>query len=229
MTDTGSGIKAINPATAVVIKIITSSVTTTIPPTAPAFQAISGGFRVLFAQGTSWLNAVSDNGFAVNDGEAFTWEIVATDVAGNSATLTGSDLDITIDISAPSAIASETGTSFDVASDSESSNDNTSVKVTFNEALDASTVQAADFRVAEVTPSDVTVGTGDFAARVYLTVATLSPDAKPEVKVVSAISDLAGNSLDDDTVASTDKLSPTMTVTLSQALAVEDDAVKITV
>jgi hypothetical protein len=229
VTDTGSGIKATEPASAVEIKIITPSDTTTIASTAPAFQAISNGFRVLFAQGTSWLNAVGANGFAVKDGEAFTWQIVATDVAGNTATLTGSDLDITIDISAPGAIASETGTSFDVASDSESSNDNTSVKVTFNEALDASTVQAADFRVAEVTPSDVTVGTGDFADIVYLTVATLSPDAKPEVKVVSAISDLAGNSLDDDTVASTDKLSPTMTVTLSQALAVEDDAVKITV
>ena len=230
VTDVGSGIKATDPASSVTITIQNPSVTTTIGDTKPAFQAIADGFRVIFAQGTSWLSAVGDGGFAVKDGEAFTWAIVATDVAGNSATLTGGDLDITIDISSPHATASVTGTSFDAADETEGTDDATAVKVTFNEALDDSTVAVSDFTVAGVVPTDVIVGTTDATDNsVYLTVATLAPDAKPVVKVVADIQDLAGNILNDETIASTDGLAPSMTVAVSQALAVEDDLVEVTV
>ena len=230
VTDVGSGIKATDPASAVTITLQNPSATTTIGPTKPAFQAIADGFRVIFAQGTSWLSSVDGGGFAAKDGEAFTWKIVATDVAGNSATLTGSDLDITIDISSPDGTASVTGTSFDAADETESTDDATAVKVTFNESLDDSTVAVSDFTVAGVVPTAVIVGTTDATDNiVYLTVATLAPDAKPEVKVVADIQDLAGNILNDDTIASTDGLAPSMTVTVSQALAVEDDAVEVSV
>jgi hypothetical protein len=228
VTDTGSGIKATDPASAVVIKI-RGSATTTISSTAPAFQSISDGFRVLFAQGTSWLDAVADGGFGATDSTGFTWEIVATDVAGNATTLTGAELDITIDLVAPDATAAETGTSFDATAETEGTDSTTSVKVTFNEDLDAATVAASDFTVAGVAPTAVTVGTDAFTANVYLTVATLGADDEPEVKVVGSVSDLAGNALTDDTIASSDNISPTMTNTVSHALADLEDEVKVTV
>jgi hypothetical protein len=230
VTDVGSGIKATDPASAVVIKIRTSA-TTTIAATAPAFQAIADGFRVLFAQGTSWLdaNTGAGTGFAAVDSTAFTWEIIATDVAGNATTLTGADLDITIDLTAPDATAAETGTSFDATAETEGSDSTTTVKLTFSEDLDSATVAASDFTVAGVVPTAAVVGTSDFTAIVYLTVATLASDDKPEIKVVGSVSDLAGNALTDDTVASTDNIAPTMTNTMSHALSVVDDEVKVTV
>jgi hypothetical protein len=70
-------------------------------------------------------------------------------------------------------------------------------------------------------------------ANVYLTVAAQAPDAKPVVKVVSSVSDKAGNTLDTTATAatqtSTDGLKPAFTTTISQALSVKADAVKVTV
>ena len=100
-------------------------------------------------------------------------------------------LDLTIDITKPDATAAQTGTSFDVVSEAESTDDNTAVRVTLNEDLDASSVQAADFTVAGVAPSAAIVGTAaGFKDKVYLTVPALAPDARPEVKVVAEIKDL---------------------------------------
>ena len=188
VTDTGSGISATDPGSAVTITIMSGTATTTIGSKVPAFQTIADGFRVIFAQGTSWLSSNVDGGFNVLDSTQFSWKITAKDVAGNQVILT---LDLTIDITKPDATAAQTGTSFDVVSEAESTDDNTAVRVTLNEDLDASSVQAADFTVAGVAPSAAIVGTAaGFKDKVYLTVPALAPDARPEVKVVAEIKDL---------------------------------------
>ena len=67
VTDTGSGISATDPGSAVTITIMSGTATTTIGSKVPAFQTIADGFRVIFAQGTSWLSSNVDGGFNVLD------------------------------------------------------------------------------------------------------------------------------------------------------------------
>jgi hypothetical protein len=234
VTDSGSGITTTNPGTVVTISVIAGgsaapTATTTIAATAPAFQSIADGFRVIYTTGTSWLTL-----FSLSDGSAFTWQIEATDVAGNTKTLTGSSLDATIDITDPTVSSAVTGIGWNSTTALEVTDQNTSVKVTFSEDVDASSVDASDFTVAGVQPSAVVVGTTtshkNFA---YLTVAAQAADAKPEVVVTGEVLDLAGNdvnlALTTDTATATDGLDSTLTVTVSQALAIKADAVKTTV
>ena len=61
-----------------------------------SFLAITNGFRVIFASGSSWVTS-----YSVVDSTAFTWTITATDAARNTKTLTGSSLDLTIDTTKP--------------------------------------------------------------------------------------------------------------------------------
>ena len=69
--------------------------------------------------------------------------------------------------------------------------------------------------------------------RVYLTVAALAPDAKPEVVVTGQVMDLGGNALDttldEATLTATDGLDPSITVSVDTELAVKDDEVVVTV
>jgi hypothetical protein len=238
VTDTGSGMSATTVATDITIAFlpvsITTNATSTVPAGEPAFQAISDGFRVIFATGTSWLTKFAAAGVANNT--AFQWQITATDVAGNVQTVTGSSLDLTIDTTKPTATSAATGTSWDTTPTTpvEKTGVNTAVKVTFSEDLDATTVAVADFTVAGVAPSAAVVGTTTGNKdNVYLTVAAQLPDAKPAVKVVGSISDLAGNTLDITATAATqtatDGLKPSFATTISQALSVKDDKVKVTV
>jgi len=90
----------------------------------------------------------------------------------------------------------------------------TSIKVTFNENLDAATVQASDFTVAGVAPSAAVVNSGVKSA-VFLTVSTLAPDAKPVVKLVGEVKDIAGNAVSVDSATATDGIAPTITVTVT--------------
>ena len=214
----------------------------------PAFQPISDGFRAIFATGKSWTLASNFNA-PDHDTTGFTWTIVAKDVAGNeaeetdSAEVSGDELNLRIDTNRPKMTAAVTGTAWDTSGTTpeEKGGVNTAVKVSFSENLDASSVDASDFMVDGEEPSAVAVGTKvgddpdeDFRNEVYLTVDELDPDAKPEVKVVDDIEDVAGNELDTDKKqdaerTASDDLSPAITVTVSAALLVEDDEVKVTV
>jgi hypothetical protein len=212
----------------------------------PAFQPISDGFRAIFATGKSWTLASNFN-VPDDDTRDFNWTIVAYDVAGNKAEETdspevsGDELSLRIDTNRPKVTAAVTGTAWDTSGTTpeEKKGVNTAVKVSFSENLDASSVDASDFTVDGDEPSAATPGTkvdddNDFRMNVYLTVSELDPDAKPDVQVVDEIEDLAGNELDTDKKqdaerTASDDLSPAITVTVSAALLVEDDEVKVTV
>ena len=211
-----------------------------------AYQPISDGFRAIFATNRDWT---AQQNFDVPDSDmdGFTWSITAYDVAGNmavetdSAEVSGDTLDLRIDTNRPQMTGAVTGTAWDTSGTTpeEATGDNTAVKVTFSEILDASSVDASDFTVDGDEPSAATPGTkvdddNDFRMNVYLTVSELDPDAKPDVQVVDEIEDLAGNELDTDDEQdsermASDKLSPAITVTVSAALLVEDDEVKVTI
>ena len=236
ITDAGAGISS-DPGSAISIVIVSGSATTTIVSSVPAYQPINDGFRVIQTQNASWLNSTGSGGYAVADSTAFTWIMTATDKAGNSATVT---VDLTIDLVKPTVLSGSTntvtGTGWNADTAAETTGSLTSVKVTFSEDLDASTVTAADFTVGGVAPTASIVGTATgLKDSVYLTVGTLAVDAKPEVVVVGTVQDKAGNSVDTSSSVTTNKattadgLKPGLTTTISTGLLVATDAVKITV
>ena len=237
VTDTGAGIDS-TPADAITIAVWDGVATTTIGSalrtantSLPSFQPIADGYRVVYSQTTTWLTTVALGGFAAVDGTAFTWTLTATDKAGNTQSVTN---DLTIDVTDPIVSSALTGTNYDTATELEGTSKTDSVKVVFSENLDATTVDAADFTVDGTAPSAATVGTiTSNKNSVYLTVATLAADAKPEVIVTGVVSDAAGNAVDTalttDTVTASDGLKSTITSTVSSALAVKDDEITVTV
>lgn len=89
----------------------------------------------------------------------------------------------------------------------------TSIRMVFNEDLDASSVQQADFRVNGVAPAAAATK----GRNVFLTVPTFASDARPAVRLAGPIADKAGNirpgGLTVD--AAQDGISPTITVTVN--------------
>jgi hypothetical protein len=216
VTDTGSGISTSNVSTDVAITINGVAVNSALP----SHQAIANGFRVTYATGNSWLTT-----YSITDSVKFTWQIVAKDVAGNTKTITGTDLEATIDQTKPDMTAAVTGTSYEGSPLAEKTGKNYAVKLTFSENLDSASIATTDFTVAGVNPTAVAVKD----AAVYLTVAAQASDAKPEVKIVAAIADKAGNTLSTDTVTATDALKPGNTITIDKSLAIKADKIKTTV
>ena len=94
VTDTGSGISNTSFASDITIQI--NGIAVSAGQT--SFQQIPNGFRAIFAQGTSFLSSTSTNGFAVTDGVEFSLVFTATDVAGNTATVS---ISYTIDQTTP--------------------------------------------------------------------------------------------------------------------------------
>ena len=93
---------------------------------------------------------------------------------------------------------------------------NTSVRMVFNEALDASTVQADDFRVNGTAPAAVSVSS-KHPESVFLTVPAFASDARPDVRLAGPISDTAGNRRQGGlrVESAQDGISPTITVTIN--------------
>lgn len=226
VTDAGSGIPTTAPGT-----YVTITVNGTVASN-PSFQSITDGFRAIYASGTSWLTS-----FSVSDSTAFQWKIVATDTAGNTKTLETTSLDLTIDTTKPTVSSASTGTAWDSTLAAESATKvNTAVKLTMSEIMDSTTVAAADFTVGGIAPTAAVVGTATgYKNIVYLTTAAQLPDAKPEVKVVDAVNDLAGNAVDTTATlttfytTATDGLKAALTVTVGTALGVAADAIVVTV
>ena len=213
-----------------------------------SFQGVPERISFIYATGNKWTDDAADGGYDVADSVEFAITITATDVAGNKAEVTvdedGESVHkIRIDQTEPTASSAETGTGWNRSKAEETSNDDTAVSVTFSEDIDSASVSASDFTVAGVRPSAAVVGTTDDDAdttadertthRVYLTVAALAPDAKPEVVVTGQVMDLGGNaldtSLDEATLTATDGLDPSITVSVDTELAVKDDDVTVTI
>ena len=228
VTDTGSGISSTNVSTDITININGNDISSS----SPSFQAITDGFRVIFASGSSWVTS-----YSVVDSTAFTWTITATDAARNTKTLTGSSLDLTIDTTKPTVSSAVTGTSWNTDTAAEgTAESNTSVKVTLSENILASSVQAADFTVGGVAPTAAVVGsTTGYKNIIYLTTAVQDPDARPVVAVTGSVTDIGGNAVNtssttagDYSATATDGLKPGLTVAVSSDLLIAAGATTVT-
>ena len=98
----------------------------------------------------------------------------------------------------------------------------TSIRVEFDRDMKESSLQASDFRVDGVAPTDVD-HFSDMADSVFLTVPELAPDATPKIEVVGEVEDVGGNAVDvDDSEASVlesaeDGIAPRLEVTVVEA------------
>jgi hypothetical protein len=156
----------------------------------------------------------------------------------------------TVDTRAPSLVGGMTGVSLKnpgVTSGTSKETENivnqsTWVRVTFDTGeggapLDASTVEANDFRVNDAAPLDAKInavthmdGTTTIAkgTAVYLQVGQLDSDARPEVELTGEVKDRAGNTRTEGRIANAnDGLAPSLTVTL--AADIVKDEMMITV
>ena len=211
VTDTGSGIDIQD------LEKITLTINGQ-EATGVSFLSIDDGVRAIYARPTSeWTRYAVDTG----DLAAFPITITATDGADNTSTVgSDGDYEIDIDLKRPRVRMADATAK-------------TTVVVTFDESLDAGSVDAdgSDFEVAgaavtgaarmaddEDTPDDET-------RIVEVTVSELEPDAKPVVSVVGTVGDHAGNSVDtaDDAaskVTASDSIGATIT-----ALDIDSDLV----
>jgi hypothetical protein len=164
-----------------------------------------GGFNVV---GTT----VSTSTSGTWHGTKFSYSITATDKAGNSKKVDGTDAEVTIDTTAPDLISAVAGKGWDAdktGTESLTSGDVSvanSVKLVFDESVDQASVSTSDFTVGGVTPASVSFGgKKEFIDRlVYLNMATdLAPSAKPDVKLVGSVTDVTGNELVDRPSGST--------------------------
>ena len=214
VTDTGSGID---------IDQLIHTITLTIngqEVTGVSFLSIDDGVRAIYARPTAeWDRYTVDRG----NGAEFPISISATDGAGNTS-MVGADGKHTIDIDlAKPMIRMADATS------------KTTVVATFDEALDAGTVDSdgSDFAVEDVLVTGAAVDEDD-AKIVTLTVSDLAPDAKPEVSVVGSVADNAGNEVDTandaaSKVIASDSIKASITsLEISQGLVGEDGEVGIT-
>ena len=141
-------------------------------------------------------------------GSSTNYKIIVSDIAGNQKKIDGAAANFTIDAQAPNMTSAITGKKYDADKDTQApytltgndANDNFSIKVVFDESLDAASVETTDFTVDGVTPDTVTVaGKDEFTDRlVYLGMANeLAHNSKPVIKLTGAVTDRVGNSLND--------------------------------
>jgi hypothetical protein len=164
-----------------------------------------------------------------NHGVAFTWKIVATDVAGNSKTLELTDLNLTVDTVRPDLTTATTGKGWNTVTSADKAQVN-SIKLVFSEGLDPDTVAAdgSDFTVeshsvtgATVAGTDKTTtgGANDKNEWVYLELAAdLGSNERPKVELTGAVKDVAGN-----------ELKPATGQTVADSISKATDGVKATV
>ena len=113
----------------------------------------------------------------------------------NSIEMAGCDPNIfRVDNQNPTMTEAVTGTILGDDDKPKADNSLTSIQVTFDEALDCDTVSADDFEVDGTVPNAANCN----GSSVYLDVDELDRDDKPEVELVGAVMDKAGNILDAD-------------------------------
>ena len=243
--DSGSGLSTSNPQGNVDVFITTGVGDCPITDGELIFTFLSGSrIDVLYTTATNWSNPPTPTcagrtggGYGINTtslgpnshGTAFSWKIVATDASGNLKTLSGTELDLTVDTVIPDMTASVTGKGWDSETSAVVTALN-SIQVTFNEGLDVSTVDTngSDFLVAGAVVSSALVagvdntatgGTNDLNEMVFLTLASdLTPSAAPKVDMVGSIKDKAGN-----------ELKPATGQAVADSISVAADSIKPTV
>ena len=247
ITDGGSGLSTALPGDNVDLFITVGGLNCPVGDAELTFPARTSSQLDVFyssAIGVKWADAATDGcvdrsagGFGIdtttlginNHGFAFTWKIEAKDQAGNTKTVSGTSLDLTVDTVAPDMKTAKTGIGWD--STKEVTNTQLdSVQLTFDESLDPATVATTDFLVDGVSPSVVLVaGVNATVATtpanqlkdelVYLTMpASFTPSARPKVEIVGSVSDKAGN-----------ELKPATGLTVADTIAAADDGIKTTV
>jgi hypothetical protein len=150
------------------------------------------------------------------------WQVVARDAAGNPG---GTDVDhadnnvtlsaLSIDNLEPVMNEAFTGYTWDedAAEINVYANSRTTVRVRFDERLDATSVIPSDFRVGVAIPTGADV----FGSNVFLTVSALDPSAGPLVELVGAVHDHAGNILDaGPEVTASDCIAPGLEISLDR-------------
>jgi len=126
---------------------------------------------------------------------------------------------ILVDFSAPTVTSAITGPFFDVDAGAIETDvtdaKHTSIQVVFSEDLDGTTVQAFDFTVDGIVPLSADWFSGAKAS-VFLTVAAMAANSRPDVALVGEVKDVAGNKQTAGTVSdAVDGIAPTLTVTIS--------------
>ena len=152
--------------------------------------------------------------------------------------------------------ALQTGDSDDKTEYRVSKSDETSILAVFDEPLDATTVSASDFEVNDANPIDADVHNvtvrkdsgedadgkadiegqdvldiGESRGYVFLTVAAMTPNARPKVEIVGEVYDIAGNRRNTGKIdQASDRVAPSLSVTLAGGeRPVTDDSVTITI
>ena len=185
-----------------------------INPESQTNVAIDGGFR-----SEAQLHGVPAGVTEVE------WSVTVEDGAGNMAE--SDTWKIRVDTLAPALESAITGQHLnddgDVVTDA-SDADSTSVRVVFDEDVDADSLQTTDFRVNDIIPADVT----SKGSSAFLTVASMASDATPTVKVVGAVADAAGNvTTGTPAVTAADGIAPTLTVEVDPDYAKSEVEIRV--
>jgi hypothetical protein len=193
---------------------------------------IENGYRVTFVPSANMTEGLKE------------WYLTVKDMAGNSPAAgvdapegtADNKFEYTVDISGPVVTAAETGGEVDENGDVLANNEaNDAVTVTLDlgtggAPVNPDTIAVTDFQVGGVSPATITVDAdGD---KLLLEMATpLNTNAKPKVQLVGSISDEAGNSRTEGTIANaTDKLAPVVSVTLAgEAASVPVSSTTVTI
>jgi hypothetical protein len=149
----------------------------------------AGGFGINTTNATTTPTSTSH-------GNVFSYSITATDKAGNSVTLDGTDANITVDTVVPNMGDATAGKGWTTKEVSQKN----SVKVEFDESLAQSSVSTDDFTVDGTAPTSIVFGgtTATIDKVIYLVMESdLAPNATPDVRLVGSVTDLAGNELKD--------------------------------
>ena len=188
--------------------------TVAINPESQTNVAIDGGFR-----SEAQLHGVPSGVTSIE------WHVTVEDGAGNMAT---SDMwSIRVDTQAPVLESAITGQHLnadgDVVTDAAKA-DPTSVRVDFDEDVNADSLQATDFRVNDIVPADV----ASKGSSAFLTVAAMASDATPTVKVVGAVADTAGNvTTGTPAVTAADGIAPALTVEVDPDYAKSEVEIRV--
>ena len=198
-------------------------------------KSVNYSLLIFLSEGVhKWRLRSKDKTNNINQIDSLSTTTCVPAFAGNVATCVEYTLEV--DVKAPVISSAKTGVGWNASTLTFAPNVRNSVEVKFVatgtaalDKLDSSSLQASDFLVGSpgVAPTgltfvDLAAGvTGntsgeDLRSRVFLTMPTdFAPDAKPEVRVVSAITDKAGKSSASGSVTSTDGIGPNLVVTIT--------------
>jgi len=227
ITDTASGIEG----------------TSSAPTTGAIVITVDSVDRTNLATWTAITNGYSFSVTLFLSEAAHTWKVTSKDRVANSATSDSSsatagqqDHSLTIDKTAPVIMRVTTGKGYNSTTKKVVA-DNTSLMLEFvksgttdpdvagnHDYLDGGSLDVSDFHVNGVVPTGLTfpnvkaADAGDSIEtrnRVFLTTATIGSSAKPLVRVIGLIKDLAGNSQTTGEKTALDGIAPILTVTTS--------------